>query len=340
MALATKPIDAVIERATSTSSYTEVAQDIYQVRLPLPFALNHVNCYLLRDKDGWTMLDSGLDRPEIRAAWEEAFTDLEIEPQQIRQVVLTHMHPDHYGLSGYFQAITGAPVYLSPRESVLAQQVWVENAWQLESTAEYWRMGGIPQHVRGIISAQTERLRQMTMPHPHHVTLLEPGSTIEMGNRLFQAILAPGHSDGQLIFYDPVGRLMLCGDQVLKTITPNIGLWPSTEANPLGRYLESLRKLAEYEVDLALPGHGSLITQWQQRLADLKQHHMNRLEVMRRAIEGGSTALEVARHVFDFATLSEHEVRFALAETLAHLEYLSAQGRVRVVENGVRKYFA
>ena len=326
------------EQSRQHSPVRPVAPDIYQVRLPLPFALNHVNCYLLRDDEGWTMLDTGLDRPEIRRAWEAAFVALEIAPQQIRQIVLTHMHPDHYGLSGYFQAITGAPVYLSPREAELADAIWVHNAWDMDQVAEYWRMGGIPHDVRGIIASQTQKLRQMTMPHPHEVRLIEPGATIAMGGRTFRAILAPGHSDGQLIFYDEADQLMLCGDQVLKTITPNIGLWPSTAFDPLGRYLASLAELAQLDVRLALPGHGSVITEWQARIGSLIEHHAQRLDHMRDAVGGSATALDVSRRVFDFDSFSEHEVRFAVAETLAHLEHLVANGRIRYSDNGLRTY--
>jgi glyoxylase-like metal-dependent hydrolase (beta-lactamase superfamily II) len=320
------------------SSYREVVEDIYQVRLPLPFALNHVNCYLLADDDGWTMFDTGLDRPEIRTAWEDALNDLEVEPQEIHQIVLTHMHPDHFGLAGYFQAITGAPVIISPREAELAHEVWMENSWRLDAVAEYWRMGGIPTDVRGVIARQTEKLRQMTMPHPSELVLLEPGATVEMGRRTFRAIHAPGHSDGQLIFYSEADRLMLCGDQVLKTITPNIGVWPSTQPDPLGRYLDSLHELAQLKVDLALPGHGSTFTGWHERLSRLEVHHAERLDAVREAAFGGATALDVAHRIFNFDAFSEHEVRFAVAETMAHLDYLTARGQLHTSDAGVRRY--
>ncbi len=116
------PASSTASPLSPHSSLREVAENIYQVRLPLPFALNHVNCYMLRDDEGWTMLDTGLDQPDVRAAWHEVCTELELEPQLIRQIVLTHMHPDHFGLAGYFQHLTGAPVYLSPRERDLPRR--------------------------------------------------------------------------------------------------------------------------------------------------------------------------------------------------------------------------
>ncbi len=325
---------------TSTVPYREVAANIYQVRLPLPFALNHVNCYLLRDDEGWTILDTGLDRPEVRIGWENAFDALEIEPQQIRQIVLTHMHPDHLGLAGYFEHITGAPVLMSPRERVLARSVWLENAWRPDRIGDYWRLGGIPREVRGPIARQTERLRRMTLPHPHAATPLMPGSTLQMGGRSFQAIHAPGHSDGQLLFYDAADRLLLCADQVLKSITPNIGLWPSTEPDPLGRYLDSLAALEALDVRLALPGHGAPITEWQARLHALQEHHHARLEATQQAAHGGASALDVARRLFDFAALTEHEIRFAVAEAMAHLDYLARRDAIAFVDDDVRRYYA
>jgi len=306
-----------------------IAENIYQIRLPLPFALNHVNCYLLRDPDGWTMLDTGLNWPESQQAWQAAFAELEIDDSQLRRIILTHMHPDHFGSAGYWQERTGAPVYMSPREAELARTVWVENGWRAELSSGFWQRAGVTAALLETVTTTTDRLRQRTMPHPATIEHLLPGATIAMAERNWQILHAPGHADGQLIFYNLAEQLLLSGDQVLMKITPNIGLWPTTEANPLERYLHSLSQLAMLPVRVLWPGHGRAITEWSVRLAELQSHHQQRLAKMVDATTDGASALTVAQRVFDFGKFSDHEVRFAVAETLAHLEYLVLAGELR-----------
>jgi len=315
-----------------------ISENIYQIRLPLPFALNHVNCYLLREADGWTMLDTGLNWVDSQQAWQAAFDELQITPAQIRRIVLTHMHPDHFGMAGYFQMLTGAPLYLSPREAALAQTVWVDNGWRQELAHDFWQLAGVTGGVLATVTAQTERLRQLTMPHPMTMQTITPGTTLAMGGRNWQVIHAPGHADGQILFYDATDQLVLCGDQVLMKITPNIGRWPTTEPDPLGHYLHSLTQLAQLHVRLALPGHGRPIEEWQARLHELQTHHASRLMQMAAAADSVS-ALTVAQRIFNFDRFGEHEVRFAVAETLAHLEHLVLNGGLTYTDQaGIRLY--
>lgn len=305
-----------------------VAEGIYQVQIPLPFALRIVNCYLLEGDGGWTVVDTGLHRPDAEAIWRAAFAALRIAPTAITQIVLTHMHPDHYGMAGWFQALTGAPVLMSEREARGAVQTWVEGDGRYPRIDEQMRRGGVPPDVIDKVIGGLDSTRQMTYPHPERVAHIAYGTTLRMGGRDFTVIHAPGHSDGLIMFYDPVDKLILSGDHVLLKITPNIGLWIDTEPNPLGRFMGSLRALRDLDVRLGLPGHKALITDWGGRCAELLHHHEERLAKCVDVTRGGATAFEVARALFDFERLSAHEMRFALVETLAHLDYLTRVGTV------------
>lgn len=305
-----------------------VTDDIFQVHLPLPFALNRVNGYLLRGADGWTVVDTGLNTPEGRAVWDTVFAALGITPADIVQIVLTHAHPDHYGMAGWLQQQTGAPVRLSAKEAAFARTVWQEGSLG-KGFDRYLIQLGMPADTAKTVARGVASTGEMTFPHPVTLDIIQAGDEIQMGQRRFRMIHAPGHSDGQLMFYDAADRLLLCGDHILMKITPNIGLWPESDPDPLGRFLFSLQELKALDVRLALPGHKSLITNWRGRLVELLLHHEARLMYTLAAIEGGANVYDAARAVFNSSTFSPHEWRFAMAETLAHLDYLERHGQAR-----------
>ncbi len=325
-------------------AYPEVAKNIYQVVLPLPFALNSVNCYLLADDESWTVVDTGLNTPQGQAAWQSALTALDIPLAAIKRIILTHSHPDHYGLAGWFQNLyvedssAMPPVWMSQIEAGFAQRYWAKPPGWFEMLHTFFIRCGLPLEIVTETISQVEGVGQQMLPLPQRVEILEPGISLAMGGRDFQVIHTPGHSDGHLVFYDAADRLMLCGDQVLMKITPNISRWSHGEANPLQHYLTSLRKLAPLEVRLALPGHRALITDWQGRLAELEAHHDRRLERMLAATQPGDTAYQVSQQIFNYDKLSTHEIRFAVAETLAHLEYLVSQNQLRRSGSEIWRY--
>jgi len=328
----------------SDGGITQVADDIIQVRIPLPFALNIVNCYLLRGSVGWSLIDTGLNTAAARARWQTALKTLNIAPDEIEKIVLTHMHPDHFGMAGWWQRQTTAPMPLFLPERERGQ---MQVFYQRQNTPHYhqWMLDcGMDKESVANIENALRSTRDSTKPHPLSQSFLRADTTVCLGARRFQTIHAPGHSDGQMIFYDAADRLMLCGDHVLMRITPNIGSWPHTEPDPLGRFLSSLNELAPLDVRLALPGHKWLISDWRGRIEELIAHHEQRLEHTQAAIETGArTVLDVAAQLFDLERLTPHEWRFALAETLAHLNYLLERGRARRLpaeNNGAARWIA
>jgi glyoxylase-like metal-dependent hydrolase (beta-lactamase superfamily II) len=307
---------------------SEIAPGIIQVQLPLPFALRSVHCYLLRGAEGWTILDAGLHMPDGEAAWLAAFAELGIEPQGIGQIVLTHFHPDHYGMAGWLQSLSGAPVLISPRDAEQTREVWGLPEGVEDPSLAHFRRHGVPAALTDTIVGAVGALRAATLPHPE-LSLIVAGESIRMGGREFRAIHAPGHSDGQLIFFCEGDGLLLCGDHVLMKITPHIGWWPNSEPDPLGRYLASLEALEPLPARLGLPGHGRLIEDWPGRLRELRRHHEERLAAMAAAVGASASAYEVAVQVFETARYTPHEIRFAVAETIAHLELLVRRGALR-----------
>lgn len=321
------------------AAITHISDDIVQVQIPLPYKLNIVNCYLLRGDRGWTLLDTGLNTAPARAQWKTAMRALRIVPDDIEKIVLTHMHPDHYGLAGWWQQAAEAPtpVYLPEREKPQAQ-VFYRRA----NTALYhqWMLDcGIDRVTVDTIESALQSTRDLTQPHPVQQAYLREDATVLLGARRCRSIHAPGHSDGQLIFYHEAEKLMFCGDHVLMKITPNIGSWPHTQPDPLGRFLSSLQELTAMDVRLALPGHRALITDWRGRIEELIAHHQWRLRLALEAIDGGAqTVLAIAARLFPLERLTPHEWRFAMAEALAHLDCLREREQATCTKNGVMRW--
>lgn len=312
---------------------TPITDDIFQVRIPLPFALNHVNCYLLRDGDGWAMIDTGINTPTGQETWKAAFDELKIRPNQLKRIIVTHTHPDHFGMAGWFQALAaedGAdslPVFLSEIEAARFDSIW--HHMDEHRFADYLKLGGVTPDIVSSVAESLTHTLSMTYPHPDGFSVLRPGDSITIGERTFAMIHTPGHSDGHLIFYDADDKLMLSGDHVLMKITPNIGLWANSSENPLGEFIDSLRSLLPLDVRLALPGHRQLITDWHGRLQEILAHHDHRLSRCLEAVAAGHhTGYAIAGHIFDTSRFTVHEWRFAVAETLAHLEYLRLRGQL------------
>jgi glyoxylase-like metal-dependent hydrolase (beta-lactamase superfamily II) len=326
---------------------TQVAPHIYQNTLPLPFALNHVHCYLVDDGDGWTVIDAGLNTEHGRAGWLQAFTTLNIQPTDLKRIILTHTHPDHYGLAGWLQRWAqdgrpddeAPPVFMSPRETEMAAFIWGKLDEQVAQMTRHLRYCGLDDELADDVANNTRFVGTRTRPLPHTVAPLWPGESLRLGQRTFQIASFAGHSDGHLLFFCLEEGLMISGDHLLLEITPNISLWPGGWANPLGRYLASLAELADWRVTLALPGHKGLIREWHGRVLELQTHHAERLGVTVTAVQQGDrTVAQIAKTVFRLEQLTIHEARFALTETLAHLHYLVAQGTLQVGGEDVWEY--
>ena len=330
--------DVVPTPLTVSEGVEQVAGDVYRVTLPVPFrALRNVNCYLLGGPDGWDVVDTGLKTPEALTVWNVAFAEIGLSPADLRQIILTHHHPDHVGLAGYFQQAAQersgrpVPVRISAREYEIIEIIWgTERSVRTRLMETFFTRCGLPDPAETNFSPrELDGMRRMLTPTPDISDDLIPGETVRIGARHFEIRHTPGHSDGHLVFYDPTDGLLLAGDHVLPHITPNISFWPGVDPDPLGRYLKSLEGLQTLDVHRALPGHGAVIVGWKERLGVLATHHAERLDAMQHAVGRGATVFEVSQQVFQHRTMDRHQMRMAVTETLAHLDHLTDRGRLR-----------
>lgn len=312
-------------------SVLQIAPDVLRVTLPLPFRLRAVHLYLISGADGFTLIDAGLDTPAARAAFDEALDRVAVRPEQITRLYVTHMHPDHIGMSARHTRF-GARAFIMRDEERRARYVW--GTGPLEWSA-YLQSHGMPDSAAaGATQAAADLRGCVTLPGVfEHV---EHGDVVPAGDRSLRVVWTPGHSDYHYMLVDDAAKLIFAGDHLLPSITPNIGLYPECRPDPLGDYLDSLAAFSRELAYRVLPAHGEPYDGLPARLAQLKAHHDTRLAgAKHRVAHGGShgvTSYDVLRHFFGDA-LSPHEVRFALVEVAAHLEYLRLRGFVSRFEN-------
>jgi len=307
----------------------EVAEGVYQLKVPVPFPLVFVSVYLVEGCDGWTIIDTGYDYLKGRKVWEKGTRQVGLDlKRDVERIVVTHFHPDHLGLARWLQEWSGPPVYMLEDGIQHSREVW--NDSDHASFAEHLIGGGMDQALAERAAAQMRARLSL----PGEMLPLQEGEKIELGAGVARVLHAPGHADYQVMLHDWGRKVLSSADHVMLEITPNIGLWPDTKGRPLARYLESLSSLRGLDADLVLPGHGPLFHDFDGRVDELLLHHEERLDLMHRTLgDEPRTPFAVSREVFRYS-LSLYERCFALAETLAHLEYLVSEGRAERVEDG------
>lgn len=314
--------------------------DIVEVPLPLPFELKIIKSYVIRGTDGITIIDAGLKTEESIRAWEYVQKRDGWKWQDVKQIVLTHYHPDHYGMAGTLQDWSGAPVLMSEKDHDQAQLFFGRETKLPEMMAEFFQKNGLLDELTCKIPKLLRSYGAWVEPHPIP-TFIQEGDHIQLGDRRYHVYHTPGHADGHLSFLDVEREWLLGGDFLLPRITPNISLWPGCNLNPLKTYLKTLNKMQDVPVKRVFPSHGSVFDTYNERIEQLQRHHDQRLALMKDYLlsEEGASGYEVCRHVFG-ARLSMHNLRFALSETLAHLEYMRINGDLDVQDkHGVLYYF-
>ncbi|MCQ4088361.1 MBL fold metallo-hydrolase [Saccharibacillus sp. JS10] len=327
-----------------SKSRITVYEPFSRVRMEMAFPLRWVNSYVLRGEEGLTIVDPGPRSSENEETWEKAFEEWGMDMNEIASIVLTHHHPDHYGLAGWLQERSGAQVWMSKTASEAAWRNWggVQSSSAdtgfAEASIEVYRQHGMAESRLAELPAHLASFIPQVYPQPE-VTVIEPGLPIRFGGRLWQPIQTGGHAEGHLSFYEESTGILLCGDAVLPRISPNISYSPGGEAHPLSSYLDGLRTLGALKVAQAFPGHRDPFENFTERTRQLLAHHEQRLERMAELLQNGSkTAYEICISLFG-DSLGIHQLRFALSETIAHLIELEDRGKAKSYEDRVTIIF-
>lgn len=339
------------DRLPGLAERIRVAPGIEWLRLPLPFALDHINVYLLRDRldgqDGWTLVDTGVGGEKVAAIWERVFRD-ELDGLPIVRVLCTHMHPDHVGQADAITRRFEAPLWMTQGEFMQARVAILASAELMgESQVAHFRRHGITG------DEQLEAFRQRGRGHykslvpgmPARFHRLRADEPVRIGERDFQVIVGTGHSPEHASLYcadgDPV---LLSGDMVLPRISTNVSVWDiEPEANPLEWYLRSLQAFEACAPEtLVLPSHGRPFKQLHVRLVQQHEHHAERLAMVLDACRGTArNGVDITERMFN-RRFNTHELSFALGEALAHLHALWYRGDLerRLDPDGVFRFLA
>ena len=286
---------------------------VTQVTIPLPFRLDHVHCFLAEGSNGRTIMDAGLNAKATADIWKPI-----IEEKQITQIILTHYHPDHFGYAGTLQQLTGAEVWMTETDEKAGISYWEPDS--LNSLKDKYAACGLPAEESSALSDDESGFRGKVTPYPTVNRHLEEGSRIVFGHYEYEVILTPGHSDGLITLYNEEKSVLFSTDHILPRISPNISYWFRGINNPLEAFFRSLKKIQKLNVEHVIPSHEKPFTNANKRIMELLDHHQDRLLFLYKAMKEPVTVHQACQVLFK--NLTVHETRFAIGETLAHLEYL------------------
>lgn len=328
--------------APAEGEAVEVAEGILWMRLPLPMKLDHVNIFALDDGEaGWTVIDSGMCTSRSREIWERLLAG-PLGGRPVHRVMLTHYHPDHVGLVGWLmgrgaELWTTRTTYLLTRMLILDEQ----ERWPQETLSFYRRAGMDPALFEKRSAQRPFNFADVAEDIPLGYRRMTEGEVVRMGGRDWTVRMGEGHAPEHATFWSTDGELVLCGDQLLPSISPNIGVHATEpEADPLSDWLTSCRRFSEVATtrQLVLPGHKLPYRGLPLRIVQLIENHHGALDRLETHLREPHTAGDSFLPLFG-REIGEGEYGLALAEALAHCLHLWHMGRAERWLDGERWLF-
>lgn len=313
----------------------EVAEGVLWMRLPLPMALDHVNVYALREVNGWCIVDTGFDTARARAIW-AGLRDGPLGSLPILRVIGTHHHPDHIGLAGWFMQTDNADLMMSRTAWLMARMLQLDvQDRPPEQAVAFWRRAGMPEDVLAKrLAERPYNSADVVHPLPLGFSRLHEGQIVRFGQRRWHVALGDGHAPRHATFWSLDDRLVIGGDQLLPSISPNLGVYPTEpEADPVGEWLDSCARMAKLARPdhLVLPGHKLPFTGLPTRLQQLIDNHRGALARIADALRTEPRSAVGCFEILFKRRIAAMEFGLALVEAVAHINHLRLNGTIREV---------
>ena len=303
----------------------EVADKVFELRLPIPFEDGLVNVFIFIDGEHADLLDCGMNAEESLDLIRGALRHL--GSLRLRKLVVTHIHPDHYGAAGTLAGRGKADLYIHRLEVPLVHPRYVELEQLVAEVRNYLLVNGVPADEAETLSNSQRALSQVVSPAEPAVEL-DGAELLDLGNHRLRVEWTPGHSPGHICLHDPEHQLLFAGDHILPDLSPNIGLHPQSTPDPLHEYMDGLVRMAALEPKTVLPAHGRPFADIKGRVESLISHHRRRLDQIVQIV--GDQEKSGWRVALDLWGPRDnlYEKRLALQEALAHLQALAVDRRV------------
>jgi glyoxylase-like metal-dependent hydrolase (beta-lactamase superfamily II) len=325
-----KRIQYELDTRPSAGDSLPITEGVLWLRMPLPFALEHINLWLLRDEGGWVIVDTGVDSKTSRALWREAFT-ASMADQPATHVIATHLHPDHVGCADWLVKTFDVDLWMTREEYLLCRMLIGDTGKDAPPEGEgFYRAAGFDveqlAHYRENFGMYGKFVRAM----PQAFKRMRDGDRLEFAGYEWEVIVGRGHSPEHACLYDAERNILISGDQVLPTISPNISVWPTEpQADPLKEFFDSIDALeAKLPEDvLVLPAHGKPFRGVHVRLEELRKEHADRLDILLQNAGRPRRVVDVFGDLFGAAINNSNRI-MATGEAIAHLQYLVNAGEM------------
>lgn len=316
--------------APKPGEHIAVSDGIHWVRQSLPFVLDHVNCWYLNSPSQSTLVDTGVHNPKSITAMQAHIDKLGLPDQ----LLVTHFHPDHSGLAGWFAA-QGVDVLSHEVEFEIVRRLWsISDKDSGEYYANWYRQHGIVGDAIDQARKRGNRYKKMLSEPPAQCNYLAAGESVLLGDKPYEVKVGRGHAPSMIMLFESEAKVLIAADQVLPAISPNVSWMPNTaDQDPLSSFIDTLNELRLLPSDtLVLPSHGLPFYGLHDRIDDLLAHHQQRCDQILNACVTPQSASDLFSVLFK-RELDAQQLSFALGESLAHAKYLCNLGSLTELSN-------